>query len=81
MPNDIQSEAVDLIVSAVDQCKQNNTSYEAAAKQVKDAMDRKFGASWHCIIGEGFSYGCTSQENSKILVFYQGNIAILLFKC
>lgn len=21
---------------------------------VKEAMDKKFGAGWHCVIGEGF---------------------------
>jgi dynein light chain 4 len=81
MPIDIQSEAVDLIVSAIDNSKQNNTSHEAAAKQVKEAMDRKFGASWHCVVGEGFSYGCTSEEQSLLVVFYQGNLSVLLFKC
>ena len=31
---------------------QNN--YSLGAKMVKEAMDKKFGAGWHCVIGEGF---------------------------
>lgn len=31
-----------------------STNYSLAAKMVKEQMDKKFGAAWHCIIGEGF---------------------------
>ena len=81
MSNEVQSEAVDLIVSAIDNIKQFNSNYETAAKQVKEAMDRKFGAAWHCIIGEGFGFNCTFQEKNMVYLYYQGVMAILLFKC
>ena len=51
MSSDLQSEATDVIVSAIDKQRGN---YEGAARQVKEQMDRKFGPSWHCVIGEGF---------------------------
>jgi dynein axonemal light chain 4 len=51
MSSDLQSEAIDLIVSAIDKQRGN---YEGAARQVKEQMDRKFGPSWQCVIGEGF---------------------------
>lgn len=44
-------------------------------------MDRKFGPSWHCVIGEGFGFQCTYQLRHMIFIYYQGNVAILLFKC
>ena len=44
-------------------------------------MDRQFGPSWHCIIGEGYSFEVTRQENATILMYYAGKKAILLFKC
>jgi dynein light chain 4 len=78
MNNELQSEAVDLIVSAIDKQRGN---YEAAARQVKEQMDRKFGSSWHCIIGEGFGFQVTYQTKHCLFIFYQGNLAILLFKC
>lgn len=53
MNGELQSESIDLIVSAIDKQRGN---YEAAARQVKEQMDRKFGPSWHCIIGEGFGF-------------------------
>jgi dynein light chain 4 len=78
MNNELQSEAIDLIISAVDKQKGN---YEAAARSVKEQMDRKFGPSWHCIIGEGFGFQCTYETSHMIYLFYQGNVGILLFKC
>ena len=29
-------------------------NYSLASKMVKEQMDKKFGAAWHCIIGEGY---------------------------
>ena len=40
MNHELQSEAIDLIVSAIDKQRGN---YEAAARSVKEQMDRKFG--------------------------------------
>lgn len=78
MNHELQSEAIDLIVSAIDKQRGN---YEAAARSVKEQMDRKFGPSWHCIIGEGFGFQVTYQTKHMIFLYYQGNVAILLFKC
>ena len=32
---------------------------EAACKFVKENMDRKFGPTFHCVMGEGFSFEVT----------------------
>jgi len=29
---------------------------QAAAKVIKEAMDKKYGGPWHCICGEGFGF-------------------------
>jgi len=78
MEHELQSESVDLIISAVDKQRGN---YEAAAKAVKEQMDKKYGPAWHCVIGEGFAFDVTYHTKNMIYVFYQGNIAILLYKC
>ena len=31
----------------------------AASKFIKENMDRQYGPSWHCIIGEGYSFEVT----------------------
>lgn len=78
MTSDLQSEAIDLIVSAIDKQRGN---YEGAARQVKEQMDRKFGANWHCCIGEGFGFQVTYHAKHLMFLYYQGNVAVLLFKC
>eukprot|EP00455_Lapot_gusevi_P043762 TRINITY_DN5368_c0_g3_i1.p1 TRINITY_DN5368_c0_g3~~TRINITY_DN5368_c0_g3_i1.p1 ORF type:complete len:104 (+),score=2.33 TRINITY_DN5368_c0_g3_i1:257-568(+) len=77
MNSEIASEAVDLIVSSIDKQPGN---HEAAARYVKEQMDRKFGEWWHCIIGEGFSFEITFQQRNMMYLYYQ-NLAILLYKC
>jgi len=79
MTNEVQTEAIDLIISALDAIKKSGT-YDQAAKTIKDAMDRKFGPVWHAIVGESFDYSCTFQEKTQLVVFY-GTVAVLLFKC
>ena len=78
MSSELQSEAIDLIVSAIDKQRGN---YEGSARQVKEQMDRKFGASWHCVIGEGFGFEVTYEMKHLMYLYYQGNVAVLLFKC
>ena len=53
----------------------------AASKFIKEQMDRQFGPTWHCIIGEGYSFEVTRQQHSTLLMYYGGIYAILLFKC
>ena len=43
-------------------------NFEAAAKLIKDTMDKKFGAVWHCAIGEGFGFDITYQQRNMIYV-------------
>lgn len=44
-------------------------------------MDKKFGAAWHCIIGEGFNAEIASDVGNKLLMYFGGAVAILLWKC
>ena len=48
MGQELLSEASDLVVSAIDKAAGN---YQQATKHIKEAMDRKFGPTWNCIIG------------------------------
>ena len=53
----------------------------SAAKYTKENMDNYFGPTWHCIIGEGFSFEVTTMQGSKLMMYYAGNLGVLLFKC
>jgi dynein light chain 4 len=77
MSHEVQSEALDIITSALDK---NPGGFEAAARHIKESMDKKFGPTWHCIIGEGYSFQVTCQSQFLLHLCY-GNAAVLLFKC
>jgi hypothetical protein len=53
---------------------------QAAAQLIKTNMDKKFGAAWHCVIGEGFGFEITYQAKNMVYVYY-GHIGILAYKC
>ncbi len=78
MPPEIGNEAVEIISMAVDKF-QSTKNYEAAAQMVKNNMDKKFGVSWHCVIGEGFGFNVTCQQSHLLHVYY-GQTGILCYK-
>ena len=58
---------VDIVVGVVDkQAGPEGVNIEPAAKMVKDALDKQYGAQRHCVIGKGFSYDVTAQTGSLL---------------
>ncbi|XP_077576069.1 dynein axonemal light chain 4 isoform X1 [Stigmatopora nigra] len=53
MPEEMRVETMELCVTA---CEKFATNNESAAKMIKESMDKKFGSSWHVVIGEGFGF-------------------------
>lgn len=51
MSVDNTAEVLDIVTGAVDKHLATD-NYEKAAQLVKEGLDRKFGASWHCVMGE-----------------------------
>lgn len=43
-------------------------------------MDKKFGQYWHCCIGESFSFDVQQQSKNALLIFYNENVGVLLYK-
>eukprot|EP01012_Entosiphon_sulcatum_P019389 TRINITY_DN2424_c0_g1_i1.p2 TRINITY_DN2424_c0_g1~~TRINITY_DN2424_c0_g1_i1.p2 ORF type:complete len:105 (-),score=26.68 TRINITY_DN2424_c0_g1_i1:19-333(-) len=77
MPDEMRTEAKETVVTAIEKFPDN---YEAASKFVKETMDKKFGASWHCVMGEGFGFEITYELKHLMYMFFGGYIAILVFK-
>ena len=77
MPEDIKSEVRDTVTNAIDK---NADNYEAAAKFVKETMDKKYGPHWHCVLGEGFGFEITYELKHLMYMFHAGRIACVVFK-
>ncbi|XP_022374870.1 dynein light chain 4, axonemal isoform X1 [Enhydra lutris kenyoni] len=58
MPEEMRVETMELCVTACEKFSNNN---ESAAKMIKETMDKKFGSSWHVVIGEGFGLEITHE--------------------
>lgn len=81
MPAEMAQEAMEVITMSVDKHTQGpNKNYEAAAQLIKVSLDKKFGAAWHCVIGEGFGFDITYQAKNMVYVYY-GSLGVLIFKC
>lgn len=48
---------------------------------VKEAMDKKFGASWHVVVGEGYGFEITHEVKNILYMFFGGTISIIMWKC
>lgn len=54
---------------------------QSAAKMIKEMMDKKFGSSWHVVIGEGFGFEITHEVKNLLYMFFGGSLAVCVWKC
>eukprot|EP00794_Sanderia_malayensis_P008801 gene8801-9742_t len=78
MSEEMRTEAMELCVTACEKFSANN---EAAAKMIKESLDKKFGSSWHCIVGEGYGFEITHEVKNLLYLFFGGTLAITVWKC
>ncbi|RVE75895.1 hypothetical protein OJAV_G00003220 [Oryzias javanicus] len=78
MPDEMRIEAVELCVTA---CEKFATNNESAAKMIKEYMDKKFGSSWHVVIGESFGFEITHEFKNLLYMFFGGSLAVCVWKC
>lgn len=79
MPAEVCTETMEIITMAYDKHILVK-HYEAAAQLIKQSMDKKFGSSWHCFVGEGYVFEVNHQQR-HLLMLYIGDIGILVYKC
>lgn len=52
---------------------------QGAAQLMKNSLDRKFGSTWHCVIGEGFGFDISCQRRYLLHIYY-GMVGIVCYK-
>ncbi|XP_061415909.1 dynein axonemal light chain 4 isoform X1 [Lethenteron reissneri] len=78
MPEEMRTETMELCVTA---CEKYGTNNELAAKMIKESMDKKFGSSWHAVVGEGFGFEITHETKNILYMFFGGSMAVCVWKC
>lgn len=76
MNDDLQTETLDLVVSAIER-SQNNL--ELCAKALKEDMDKKTGPGWNVAVGEDFAHYVTYTKN-MIFLYFGGNLGVVMWK-
>ncbi|XP_071722080.1 uncharacterized protein [Rutidosis leptorrhynchoides] len=71
----MQHEAIDIAIKAFEK----HAVEKDVAEYVKKEFDKKYGATWHCIVGRNFGSYVTHETN-HFVYFYLDQKAILLFK-
>lgn len=78
MPNEMGAEAVEVVTMALDKFVASR-DWEQASVLIKNTLDKKFGPSWQCAVGEGFGFDIACQQK-YLLHLYYGRVAILCYK-
>eukprot|EP01135_Chromosphaera_perkinsii_P007617 Nk52_evm73s914 gene=Nk52_evmTU73s914 len=78
MVEEMKVETMEMVVTAVEKFGQHN---ENAARMIKEAMDKKYGNSWHVVVGEGYGFEVTHEVKHILSLFFGGNIGVTVWKC
>ncbi|TCD64613.1 Dynein light chain [Steccherinum ochraceum] len=75
MSDEMQQEAVDIASLALEKY---NIEKDIAA-QIKKEFDKRFGPTWHVVVGKNFGSYVT-HETKHFIYFYVGSLALLIWK-
>jgi len=78
MSEEMRGEVMDICGTA---CEKHATNNESAAKLIKETMDKKYGNSWHVVVGEGFGFEVSYEVSTLMYMFMAGNLAVCVWKC
>lgn len=57
------------------------STFQSAARVIKETMDKRYGATWHCVVGEAFGFEVSYEVKNLLYMFFAGNLAIAVWKC
>jgi len=75
MTDEMQQDSVDIASAALEKY---NIEKDIAAN-IKKEFDKKYGPTWHVVVGKNFGSYVT-HETKHFIYFYIGTLAILLWK-
>ena len=52
-----------------------------AAQMIKEALDKRFGTTWHVVVGEGFGFDISYEISRLFYMFFAGNLGVCAWKC
>ena len=83
MVPEMRGEVLESIASSIDRFTHptQGVNFEGATKAIKEKLDKDYGFNWHVSMGKGFCFDVTAQNGTLMHCYYQGELAILVYKC
>ena len=78
MDEEMKKDVMEVCNGACEKYAKNN---EMCAKVIKENLDKKFGPSWHVIVGEGFGFEISYEMKNMLYMFSAGCSAVCVWKC
>jgi len=78
MDEQMKKDVMDICTLA---CERHTSNNEMCAKMIKEALDKKFGPSWHVVVGEGFGFELSYETKKLLYMFFAGSLAVCVWKC
>ncbi len=78
MEENMRDQVMEICNSACDTHAENN---EMCSKMIKEILDKKFGPSWHVIVGEGFGFEISYEVKMMLYMFSAKFSAVAVWKC
>ncbi|KAH7335544.1 outer dynein arm light chain 8 [Rhizoctonia solani] len=75
MSEDMQQESIDIATASLEKF---NIEKDIAA-HIKREFDRRYGTTWHVVVGKNFGSYVT-HETKHFIYFYLGSLAFLIWK-
>lgn len=54
--------------------------FQDVAAYIKEEFDRRFGTTWHCVVGKSFG-SRVSYEMQHFMLLNTRHVSIMIFKC
>lgn len=48
---------------------------------IKETLDRKYGGSWHAVVGEQYGLEVSHEKGSILYMFFGNNLAVCVWRC
>ncbi|XP_061405558.1 dynein axonemal light chain 4-like [Lethenteron reissneri] len=78
MAHEMRTQAVELCLNA---CEQFSSDQMAAARIIKESMDKTFGCTWHVVVGETYAVEVVYEPGHLLYFYYGGHTAVCVWKC
>ena len=49
--------------------------------RLQESLDRRFGTTWHVVVGEGFGFDISYEISRIFYMFFAGNLGVCAWKC